>query len=178
MPADITEFERVIWHKLDVTKSLNDTLTQILNSIDNTQEIPQTIEEKHNLLIEILDKQRCLLIFDEIQNLFSHGKYSGNYQTQNTKYQTLWAKIIKETHQSCVILISDKKPKEIAEIELNQPPVGILELKGLKEEEAKELLKEKKLTDENHWTTLINIYQGNLLWLDYIAIMIKYVKVK
>ncbi len=123
-------------------------------------------------MIKILDKQRCLLIFDEIQNLFSHGKYSGNYKTEDINYKTLWSKIIKEHHQSCVILISDEKPKEIAEIELNQHLVGILELKGLKEDEGKELLKEKQLKDENHWTKLINMYQGNPLWLNYITIMI------
>jgi AAA+ ATPase superfamily predicted ATPase len=166
------EFEIVIWHNIDSNKSLNDTLTQILKTIDNTQEIPETIDAKQNLLIEILDKQKCLLIFDNIQNLFTSGKYSGHYQTQHIKYQTLWSKIIKQPHQSCVILISNEKPKEIAEIELNQHPVGILELKGLKEDEAKELLQEKKLTDENHWTELINMYQGNPLWLNNIALMI------
>jgi hypothetical protein len=85
----------------------------------------------------------------------------------------LLLKRIKESnHQSCVLLLSWEKPREIDILEGKSKLVQILQLNSLGES-AREILKDKGLTEESKWTDLINHYQGNPLWLKIVATMVK-----
>lgn len=61
------------------------------------------------------------------------------------------------------------KPGEIARLEVKDLPVRTFSLPGLKEAEAREILKAKGLSDEENWGELIQIYQGNPLALKMVS---------
>jgi hypothetical protein len=69
-------------------------------------------------------------------------------------------------------LNSWEKPREIARLEKDDRPVQYLVLGSLGVA-AKEILKEENLSDEETWSTLIDIYQGNPLWLELTATLIR-----
>lgn len=75
-------------------------------------------------------------------------------------------------HNSCLLLLSWDKPREIVTLEDPDKLVRSLQLNGLGSA-AREILKEKGLTDENQWEELINLYQGNPLWLKIMATSIE-----
>jgi hypothetical protein len=104
--------------------------------------------------------------------LFSSGKPAGEYKSECADYQLFFKLIAEVSHQSCTILNSWEKPREIARLEKEDRTVQSFVLGGLGVA-AKDILHSHKLTDEERWETLIDIYQGNPLWLDLTANLIR-----
>jgi hypothetical protein len=70
------------------------------------------------------------------------------------------------------MLINWEKPREVAHLEKENNPVRSLVLGSLGAA-AKEILRARKLSDEESWHTLVETYQGNPLWLDLTATLIQ-----
>jgi hypothetical protein len=111
---------------------------------------------------------RCLVILDDLQNLFQSGELAGQYLTEYKDYGQFWQQIAKNHHQSCVIILSWEKPREIATLAAEKQSTRTLNLKGLSAG-AEEILREHGLTDSEKWPELINLYQGHPTWLNIIA---------
>ena len=79
---------------------------------------------------------------------------------------------IRDSHNSCLILLSWEKPREIAALEGENRPCKSLQLNGLGAE-AGEIFREKRLAEEEKWSQLIDLYRGNPLWLNIVATMIQ-----
>ena len=73
-------------------------------------------------------------------------------------------------HQSCVVLTSREKPREIEALEGQRGPVRSLRLVGLSQEAARSLLEDKDLRGESSaWLQLIATYEGNPLALKIVG---------
>jgi len=123
-------------------------------------------------LIEHLRSSRCLLILDDIQTIFSSGQLAGHYQPGYENYGTFFKQLAESSHNSCLILLSWEKPREIAALEGENRPCKSLQLNGLGPE-AGEIFREKRLAEEDKWSQLIDLYRGNPLWLNIVATMIQ-----
>lgn len=123
-------------------------------------------------LLEYLQKYRCLLILDDVQNINSSGQLAGNYQPGYEDYGTLFRQVGELSHNSCLVLLSSEKPIEIAALEGKNQPVRSLQLNGLGAG-AGEILREKGLAEDENWSELIEQYRGNPLWLKIVATMIQ-----
>ncbi|MDQ2099387.1 MAG: ATP-binding protein [Tychonema bourrellyi B0820] len=167
-----TQFDYVIYRSLRFSPTLDATLTNLLQIFSQPSEIPQNIETKISQLLDYLRKYRCLIVLDDVQMLFSSRQLAGQYQTGYEDYQLFFKLIADVCHQSCLILNSWEKPREIARLSKEDHPVRCFELGSLGEA-AKEILNSQKLTDEETWSTLIDIYQGNPLWLELTATLIR-----
>lgn len=165
------QFDAIFWRSLKFPQSLNSLLTGILKNLctDNT---PTNTNEQLTQLLEIFQQKRCLLILDDVQNLFITRQFAGQYQSEYTDYQTFFKTITTSEHQSNLILISQEKCQEMTSLDGEMYPIQALELKGL-DEAAREILKRKELKDEENWSKLIELYQGNPLYLDNISTLIK-----
>ncbi|NTW21882.1 MAG: ATPase, partial [Nostocales cyanobacterium W4_Combined_metabat2_030] len=115
-----------------------------------------------------LRHSRCLVILDDLQNLFQSGELAGEYFTDYKDYGTIFQQIAKTYHQSCVILLSWEKPRELATLAAEKHCTRTLNLKGL-QFDAEEILRENGLTESEKWPELINLYQGHPTWLNIIA---------
>lgn len=167
-----TQFDYVIYRSLRFSPTLDATLTNLLQIFSQPSEIPQNIETKISQILDYLRKYRCLIVLDDVQMLFSSGQLAGQYKTGYEDYQLFFKLIAEVCHQSCLILNSWEKPREISRLSKDDRPVRYLVLGSLGEA-AKEILREENLSDEETWSTLIDIYQGNPLWLELTATLIR-----
>ncbi|MEG3937614.1 NB-ARC domain-containing protein [Microcoleus sp. S36b_A3] len=167
-----TQFDYVIYRSLRFSPTLDATLTNLLQIFSQQSEIPQNIETKISQILDYLRKYRCLIVLDDVQMLLGSGQLAGQYKTGYEDYQLLFKLIGEVCHQSCLILNSWEKPREIARLSKDNHPVRCLVLGSLGVA-AKEILHSQKLSYEETWSTLIDIYQGNPLWLEFTATLIQ-----
>ncbi|MEP6490434.1 NB-ARC domain-containing protein [Microcoleus vaginatus GB2-A3] len=123
-------------------------------------------------LLNYLQKYRCLLILDDVQMVNSSGQLAGNYQPGYEDYGRLFRQVGELSHNSCLVLLSSEKPREIAALEGTNQPIRSLQLNGLGAK-AREILREKGLAEHEKWSELIEQYRGNPLWLKIVATMIQ-----
>src|SRR5438876_11934698 len=73
-------------------------------------------------------------------------------------------------HQSCLLLTSREKPREIAHGEGKSTSVRSLHLVGMGQEEGRKLLHDKDLTGtDEQWALLVEAYGGNPLALKIVS---------
>jgi len=167
-----TQFDYIIYRSLRFSPTLEATLTNLLQIFPQPTETPQNIDTKISQLLNHLRNYRCLIVLDDVQMLFCSGQPPGEYKSDCENYQLFFKLIAEVCHQSCLILNSSEKPREFVRLEKAYHPVRSFELGGLGIA-AKDILKSEKLSDEETWETLIDIYQGNPLWLELTATLIR-----
>lgn len=144
--------------------------------MSNQQEtnLPETIDSRISLLINYLRSSRCLLVLDNFDTILKTGEYSGCYREGYEGYGELIRRVGETNHQSCLLLTSREKPKEIALLEGETSAVRSLQLMGLQEAEAKEIFKDKGLSgSEEERRKLTDYYRGNPLVLKIAATSIQ-----
>ncbi|MBC5796251.1 AAA family ATPase [Sphaerospermopsis sp. LEGE 00249] len=164
---NLDKFEIIIWKTLKYPKPL----TQLLNDLFNTcQKQPkETLDDKIKQLLDILTNNKCLIILDDIQNLFTPGELAGKYQPEYQDYQTLFKLVTETQHQSNIIVISQEQCPEMESLDPELYPIKSLELSGLYHPE---ILQNTGLTNQDSWLNLITLYQGNLMFLKTITVLI------
>ncbi|TRV44913.1 MAG: NACHT domain-containing protein [Microcystis panniformis Mp_MB_F_20051200_S9] len=165
---NLEQFEVVIWKSLKFPKSLDLWLNDLLNTCQ--KEPKESTDNKIQQLLEVLSNHKCLIVLDDFQNLFAVGQMAGNYQSEYSSYQHFLKLIAEIQHQSHFILISQEKSAEMNYINQENSPIQCLELSGF---EAIDFLKNKGLQDGERWFELIQLYEGNPLYLTDIAVLIK-----
>ncbi|WRH67920.1 MAG: NB-ARC domain-containing protein [Planktothrix sp. GU0601_MAG3] len=170
IPQLQTQFDRLIWRSLRTSLPLETTLKNLIQFLSNQPEItlPENIDTQLEILIESLRTHRCLIILDDVQQILNSGQLAGNYKPGYENYGTLFKLIGEIPHHSCLILNSWEPPLDIITFTDDNLAVCLLQLTGLGEA-ATEILREKGLLDEDYWPELINLYQGNPLWLKLVA---------
>ncbi|MGA9380994.1 MAG: NB-ARC domain-containing protein [Phormidium sp.] len=167
------KFDYVIWRSLHSNPLLEELQTNLIQFFSNQPENGLKLNSNLAQLIEYLRKHRCLIILDDVHSIFSKGQLAGCYENGYENYGELFKKLGEIHHQSCLVLLSWDKPREVAKLEAENRQVCCLELLGLDLRSAKEILREKRLVEEEKWQELIEKYQGNPLWLKIIATMIQ-----
>ncbi len=170
IPQIQTQFDRIIWRSLRTSPPLETTLKNLIQFLSNQPEInlPANTDAQLSILIETLRENRCLIVLDDVQQILSSGQLAGHYKPGYENYGTLFKLIGEIPHNSCLILNSWEPPSDILTFTDDNSAVRLLQLTGLGEA-ATEILREKGLLDEEHWPELIELYQGNPLWLKLVA---------
>ncbi|XDE62418.1 NB-ARC domain-containing protein [Arthrospira platensis BEA 1257B] len=169
-----SNFNFIIYRSLRFSPTLETILNKLLEIFSLSWKIDEAIEieTKISLIFSQLRHHRCLIILDDVQEIFSPGKWAGQYKSACQDYHLFFQKVAEVYHHSCFVLISSEKPREIAELEKLNLPIFTLVLDGLGMA-AKDILISHHLSDQQLWERLINIYQGNPLWLNIIATLIR-----
>ncbi|MDB9308718.1 NB-ARC domain-containing protein [Aphanizomenon sp. CS-733/32] len=161
------KFDAIVWRSLKSPQSLDLLLDDLLKH-HKLDSLP-TINDKLKQLFDLLTNKKCLIILDDLQNIFIPHQFAGKYQPEYQDYQTLFKMIIETHHQSSFILISQEQCPEMECLDEELYPIKFLELSGL---DSPEILNNTGLKNEDSWLTLINLYQGNLFYLKSISILI------
>lgn len=164
---NLDQFEVIIWRSLKYPKNLELLINDFLNICK--EEIKEILDDKLKQLLEILIEKKCLIILDDVQNLFIRGKFAGQYKAEYQDYQNFLKMITETNHQSNLVLISQEQCTEMVCLDEELYPIKCLELSGLFDIE---LLKNWGLKDEDSWYDLITLYEGNLFYLKSIAMLI------
>lgn len=170
-------FDYLIWRSLSSTPPLGEMLTQLLRFLPNDGEpdLPDNENSKILRLIDVLRKHRCLVILDKVEAVLRSGKgkayeRAGEYQEGYEKYGYLFKKVAEAAHESCLLLTSREKPKQVALLEGKNLPVKVLHLWGLNQEEARAMLQDKGFTcSDAQLSELVERYSGNPLALKIVA---------
>lgn len=165
---NLDEFEVIIWRSLKFPKSLELLIDDLLTICN--QESKETIGDKLKQLFAILTEKKSLIILDDVQNLFIPGVFAGQYQTEYQDYQSLFKMIADIEHQSSLILISQEQCPEMQCLDEELYPIKCLELAGINHYSFSENI---GLENQDSWTKLIDLYEGNLAYLKDIAGLIK-----
>jgi ABC-type dipeptide/oligopeptide/nickel transport system ATPase subunit len=167
---NLQQFEVIIWRSLKFPKSLNLLIDDLLNVCQ--QEAKATIDDKLKQLFNILKNKKCLIILDDLENIFVNCQFAGQYKPEYQDYKTFLQMITEIEHQSYLILISQEKCQEMISLDNELYPIHSLELSGL-DSAATEILKNQGLKNEENWLNLINLYESHPKYLQYISILIK-----
>lgn len=167
------DFEFVIWRSLRNAPLLKEILSNFIEFLSNGQEttLSENISNPISQLIDYLRSSRCLLVLDNAESILCSGDCAGYYRDGYEDYGELFKRVGEAAHQSCLILTTREKPKEISCLEGGILPVRALQLIGLKPTECREIFKANRffLGSESEWQYLIQRYAGNPLALRIIA---------
>ncbi|MEH1920177.1 NB-ARC domain-containing protein [Nostoc sp.] len=171
-------FEYVIWRSLREAPPVKIILGNLIQFLSDEQEtegnLPESFSDRVSRLLYYLQNHRCLVILDNAESILRSGSRAGLYPEGYEEYGELLRRVGEATHQSCLVLTSREKPKEVALLEGQALPVRSLLLSGLKVAEGQEILKLKGLSAaEDEWKVIIERYAGNPLALKIVATTIK-----
>jgi hypothetical protein len=168
------QFQYLIWRSLRSAPPVKDLLVELMQLLSEEPEpsLPENLDELISLLIDRFSKYRILLVLDNLETILSSGDFTGHYREGYKKYGELFGRIGQEAHQSCMLLTSREKIREVAIYEGETSPIRSFALEGLKEA-GRKILQEKGLSGENSWSKIIEIYRGNPLMLKIVSTSIK-----
>jgi WD40 repeat protein len=141
-------------------------LKNCIQFLSNQQQVdlPEDFDGQITLLLQYLRDHRCLLVLDNTETVLQAGNRAGQYREGYEGYGRLIQRIGEAKHQSCLLLTSREKPREVAQLEGKTSPVRSLPLSGLKQSEGQEILKDRGLFGSDEaWADLIRLYSGNPL---------------
>lgn len=164
-----SEFSYVIWRSLLNAPPLSHLLRELIEFIGGQQDhlLPQSTAERLALLVTLLRKHRCLLILDNAESILQHGPAPA---PPEELYGQLFQRLSESWHQSCLLLTSREKPRELGPMEVERSPVRSLPLDGVSVGEARRILGDKALQgSEDDWRSFVQRYSGNPLGLKIVA---------
>ncbi|MEG4861922.1 MULTISPECIES: NB-ARC domain-containing protein [unclassified Microcoleus] len=168
------EFEYTAWYTLDEFPTIDKFQSNLTQLFSNSQKPDSSPTNQKPLpLIKYLQNHRCLIILDDVHNLFCSGEFAGKYKPKCEEYRTLFKQIEKLSHQSCLMLIGWEQPREVTQVKNQNTSIRTLQLKGLDIAAGREILRDYGLAESDNIETLIHRYQGNPLWLKSVATLIQ-----
>lgn len=159
-------FEYIFWCSLETAPTLGELQNKLSDFFSQTEKKPLP-------LIKHLKKYRCLVILDDLHNLFSSGELAGKYKPGYEDYRGFFKQIETLSHQSCFILIGWERAIALTQVPSPKHPTRTLQLTGLDIAAVRELLQYYGLAEIENNSAFIDCYQGNPLWLKSVATQIQ-----
>ncbi len=166
------EFDAVFWRSVQHAPPLEHILKQTLHFFSNeqTSNIPLSLEESISLLIRHLQDTRCLFVLDNFESLLQPEQHVGMYREGYESYGLLLQRLGETQHNSCLLLTSREKPREVARMEGPTKAVRTLLLSGITQRAGQALLAEKGIHGtDTQWQQLVALYSGNPLALTLVS---------
>ncbi|MCF3609763.1 ATP-binding protein, partial [Planktothrix agardhii 1033] len=130
---NLDKFEVIIWKSLKYTKPLELLMNDLLNAVK--QELKATIDDNLKQLFDVFANKKCLIILDDVHNIFTQDEFSGQYQSVYQDYQNFFKMVTEVEHQSHLILISQEQCAEMECLDEELYPIKSLKLSGLEDGE-------------------------------------------
>lgn len=178
------KFDHFIWRSFREGQPPEDFLEELLKTFEDPEvnssqsegikNLPESFANQLEVFVDHLQTHRYLIILDSMEIILGNGERAGHYQSGFENYGALLWRLGESKHQSCVVITSREKPREIAILYGRNLPVRSLSLKGLNLEEAQELLEDKgQFQFKSQWDEVVERYGGNPLALKIIAASIE-----
>jgi WD40 repeat protein len=181
------EFDYVVWRSLREAPPLKEILTSLIQFLSNQQEteadLPESLGGRITKLVEYLRfpagrqsrTHRCLLILDNAESILQEGQ-AGVYREGYEGYGELLKRVGESSHQSCLVVTSREKPRELSAMEGEAFLVRSLQLRGVEDADGQEILRAKGLhvlETNDQRDELIHRCAGNPLALKLVATTIQ-----
>jgi len=165
-------FIYVFWRSLQNAPPLKSIMLDCIRFVSNQRRtnLPEDVDGQISLLLDYLLENRSLIVLDNVESILQAGNRAGQYREGYEGYGKLFQRLGEARHQSCLLLTSREKPREVALLEGKTSPVRLLQLLGLGQVEGREILQDKGLFgSEEDWAKLIHLYSGNPLALKLVS---------
>jgi WD40 repeat protein len=167
------EFEYVIWRSLLNAPPIDEVLTDLIQFLSNQQEVhlPDSSDGKISRLLHYLRQHRCLIVLDNAESILQGRTQVGRYIPGYEGYGNLFDQLGKFQHQSCLILTSREKPREVALLEGSDMSARSHYIQCLNQAEGWEIFKSKGCfgVGDRGLQDVLNHYAGNPLALKIVA---------
>ncbi|MHB8598589.1 MAG: WD40 domain-containing protein [Ktedonobacteraceae bacterium] len=173
------DFTTIFWRSLQHAPPLKIILQQCIQCIQGVSrqervELPDALDEQLSLLIHYLQSARCLLILDNVESILQEGQYASYYREGYADYGQLIQRVAETAHQSCLLITSREKSREVSRLEGKRTSVHALHLGGVAPDAGKELLQGRELSgSDEQWAALVAFYAGNPLALKIVAELVQ-----
>ncbi|MGD1908491.1 MAG: NB-ARC domain-containing protein [Leptolyngbyaceae cyanobacterium] len=139
-----SEFDYVAWKSLRNAPSVQELIPGLIRFLSSQYEdLPGTLSGQISRLIECLNRNRCLVVFDNVEAVLQEGQQVGLYRHGYEDYSELFRRLGESAHRSCLILTSREKPREIGLLEGTVRPVRSMQMSGLTKKDGQRILTEE-----------------------------------
>lgn len=196
-PIETNQFDYIVWRSLlnapplkellpDLIRTLVIAPVKNLNQHRSTSKphhlqtaprqfelepLPKTVGNQIDLLLEICQQYRCLIVLDNGESIFQAGAHVGQYRSGYVDYGNLFSTLGRMNHQSCLLLTSREKPTEISQLEGINTKVKTLQLLGLDAAAGQQIFADRGCLPIQplEWTEIDRYCGGNPLAFQLIA---------
>lgn len=165
-------FEYIFWRSLKSDlefSNFQEDLTRFLFPLEKND-----AESKDFLkLVEFFKKTRCLIIIDDIQQIFECGKLAGFYRAGYERYSYFIKCLGELSHNSCILIISREKLQEFSDLEGNDKPTRTLVLEEISSEAYQKILIEDNLGYLENSQTIYELCLGNPFFIKRVLTALK-----
>jgi WD40 repeat protein len=135
----------------------------------------QAVTSQIELLLEICQQHRCLIVLDNCESIFQGGAQVGRYREGYADYGNLFTTLGRLNHQSCLLLTSREKPLEIGQLEGVNAKVRSLVLPGLDLAGGQQIFADRGCLPISlaEWVEIDRYYGGNPLAFQLVAAAVK-----
>jgi WD40 repeat protein/DNA-binding CsgD family transcriptional regulator len=165
-------FQVVVFRSLRDAPACSALLEDCLQGLapEPLADVPASLDGRLSLLLEYVREARTLLVLDNLETLLVEGEGTGRLRAGYEGYGRLLRRMAETEHQSCLLLTSREKPRELVPLEGGRTPVRALRLSGLDAEAGAQLLEERGvLGTVSERGRLVERYGGNPLALKIVA---------
>lgn len=152
------------------------SLDRLLQECNTFLGAPTATPPTHPLtdLLDTLRQHRCLVLLDDVETILCSGQLAGQYQSDYQNYHELFRRLAQESHQSCVLVITREKLRDLTSLAGDTLPVRDFRLGGLELHAAHQILATKGFLPHAPGThELIHLYRGHPLALKLMATTIQ-----
>ena len=163
-------FQVVLWRSLRDAPDCSVLLADCLQVLapEPLAELPVSLEARRRLLLDYLRNQRALLVLDNLEVLLAEGEGTGRLRAGYEAYAQVLRTLAQSEHQSCLLLTSREKPRDLVALEGRS--VRSLRLDGLHAVAGAQVLAEKDVAGTaSDQERLVQTYAGNPLALKIVA---------
>jgi len=171
-PDGVSPFDQIVWRSLVNAPPPETILDDWLQVLPDQQmgALPDNLEAKLRMLFQELQRQRCLLILDNVESILEGQPQSGQPKPGYDDYLQLFRRIAEQDHQSCLLFTSREAPQGLMRLLGDYPGVRLLRLDGLSADSGADLLRLLGLkASSSDFESIVNRYSGNPLALKVVA---------
>ena len=165
-------FQVVVFRSLRDAPSCEALLADCLQVLapEPLAELPVSLEARRRLLLDYLRNARALLVLDNLEVLLAEGEGTGRMRAGYEAYAQVLGDVAQSEHQSCLLLTSREKPRDLVPFEGSHTSVRSLRLNGLHAVAGAQVLAEKEVAGTGaDQQRLVQTYAGNPLALKIVA---------
>jgi WD40 repeat protein/transcriptional regulator with XRE-family HTH domain len=165
-------FQHVVFRSLRDAPPCQNLLADCLQvlSPQNLPALPGSLERRMDLLLECFQRQRCLIVLDNLESLLQAHDQEGRYRAGYEDYAELLIRVAETPHQSCLLLTSRESPAELGPLASRRASVRALRLSGLEQGSCEQIFEERDVVGTTHdRLRLAQMYAGNPLALKIVA---------
>ncbi len=166
-----SRFDAVVFRSLRNAPRPGPLLDDLILVVSGQQASPAAdVPDKIAQLLQLMRTRRCLLVLDNLETVMQVGGQAGAYRDGYTEYGEFVQRLAEAPHQSCLVITSREKPRELGPLEGRTAPVRTLLLSSLPASACRTILEEKEVSSSDvEIAALAQLYGGNPLALKLVS---------